>query len=133
MSNCCNGTCPMYDAENGECCATDEPRVSVKPDAECFFDAYGRDNPYIPPKPTNADRIRSMSDEELHKFLLDFGAGYIDYAKTFCDLCCKDAALERRSTDCDGCLLWWLKNDATLPQGIDWLKQPVKEEHNETD
>ena len=77
---------------------------------------------------TNADRIRSMSDEELHKFLLDFEAGNIDYAKTFCDLCCKDAALERKSTDCEGCLLWWLRNDATLPQGIDWLKQPVKEE-----
>jgi hypothetical protein len=77
---------------------------------------------------TNADRIRSMSDEELHKFLLDFEAGDIDYAKTFCDLCCKDAALERKSTDCEGCLLWWLKNDATLPQGIDWFRQPVKED-----
>jgi hypothetical protein len=77
---------------------------------------------------TNADRIRSMSDEELHKFLLDFEAGDVDYAKTFCYLCCKDAALEQRSTDCDGCLLWWLKNDTTLPQGIDWLRQPVKEE-----
>lgn len=131
MSNYCNGTCPMYDAENGECCATDEPRVSVKPDAECFFDAYELDNPFVPPKPTNADRIRSMSDEELHKFLLDFEAGDIDYAKTFCDLCCKDAALERKSTDCEGCLLWWLKNDATLPQGIDWLKQPAKEEYYE--
>jgi len=81
----------------------------------------------ITPK-TNADRIRSMSDEELHKFLLDFEAGDIDYAKTFCALCCKDAALERKSTDCEGCLLWWLKNDATLPQGIDWLKQPAKED-----
>ena len=77
---------------------------------------------------SNADRMRGMSDEELHKFLLDFEAGDIDYAKTFCDLCCKDAALERKSTDCEGCLLWWLKNDATLPQGIDWLRQPVKEE-----
>jgi hypothetical protein len=76
---------------------------------------------------TNADRIRQMSDEELHKFLLYFEAGDIDYAKTFCDLCCKDAALERKSTDCEGCLLWWMKNDATLPQGIDWLQQPVKE------
>ena len=77
---------------------------------------------------TNADRIRAMSDEELHKFLLDFEAGDIDYAKTFCDLCCKVAAIERKSTDCEGCLLRWLKNDATLPQGIDWLRQPVKEE-----
>lgn len=77
---------------------------------------------------SNADRIRSMSDEELHKFLLDFEAGNIDYAKTFCDLCCKDATLERKSADCEDCLLWWLKNDATLPQGIDWFRQPVKEE-----
>ena len=84
-------------------------------------------------KVSNADRIRSVSDEELHKFLLDFEAGDVDYAKTFCDLCCKDAALEQRSTDCEGCLLWWLKNDATLPQGINWLQQPVKEEHNEAD
>jgi len=53
---------------------------------------------------SNADRIRSMSDEELHKFLLDFEAGNIDYAKTFCDLCCKDATLERKSADCEGCL-----------------------------
>ena len=84
-------------------------------------------------KVSNADRMRGMTDEELHKFLLDFEAGDIDYAKTFCDLCCKDAALERKSTDCEGCLLWWLKNDATLPQGIDWLRQPVKEERNEAD
>ena len=83
---------------------------------------------------SNADRIRSTSDEELHKFLLDFEAGDIDYAKTFCDLCCKDAALERKSTDCKGCLLWWLTNDAKQPQGLDyWLKQPVKEEHHEDD
>ena len=77
---------------------------------------------------SNADRTRGMTDGELQKFLHEFESGDVDYAKTFCDLCCKDAALKQRSTDCDGCLLWWLKNDATLPQGIDWLKQPVKEE-----
>ena len=66
--------------------------------------------------PTNAQRIRGMSDEELQKFLRKFESGDIDYAKTFCDLCCKDAALERRSVDCEGCLLWWLKNDAKQPQ-----------------
>jgi hypothetical protein len=82
--------------------------------------------------PTNAQRIRSMSDEELQKFLLEFESGDIDYAKTFCDLCCKDAALERRSVDCEGCLLWWLKNDATLPQGLDyWTKQPAETEGTE--
>ena len=98
MMHCCNGTCPMYDAENGECCATDGPRVSVKPDAECFFDAYERDNPFVPPKPTNADRMRGMTDEELHKFLLDFEAGDIDYAKTF-DLL-KIRVLERQTEYC---------------------------------
>jgi len=77
---------------------------------------------------TNADRIRSMNDEELQKFLLAFEAGDIDYAKTFCDLCCKDAALERKSADCDGCLLWWLKNGSEQPQGLDyWLKQPAED------
>ena len=79
--------------------------------------------------PTNADRIRGMSDEELQKFLSKFESGDIDYAKTFCDLCCKDAALERKSTDCEGCLLWWLKNDAKQPQGLDyWTKQPAETE-----
>ena len=92
------------------------------------YTSYCVDGPCPDDTPTNADKIRGMSDEELHKFLLDFEVGDIDYAKTFCDLCCKDAALERKSTDCKGCLLWWLKNDATLPQGIDWLKQPAKEE-----
>jgi Lar family restriction alleviation protein len=82
--------------------------------------------------PTNAQRIRSMSDEELQKFLHEFESGDIDYAKTFCDLCCKDAALERRSVDCEGCLLWWLKNDAKQPQGLDyWTKQPAETEGTE--
>lgn len=81
---------------------------------------------------TNADRIRGMSDEELQKFLHEFESGDIDYAKTFCDLCCKDAALERRSVDCEGCLLWWLKNDAKQPQGLDyWTKQPAETEGTE--
>lgn len=68
---------------------------------------------------TNADRIRNMNDEELQRFLLDFEQGDIDYSKTFCDMCCKDAALEQESTDCEGCLLWWLKHDSKQPQGLD--------------
>ena len=100
-----------------------------KPCYECSACARGDDHyKYYPTTHTNADRIRGMSDEELHKFLLDFEAADVDYGKTFCYLCYKDAALEQGSTDCEGCLLWWLKNDATLPRGIDWLKQPVKEE-----
>lgn len=78
---------------------------------------------------TNADKIRGMSDEELQKFLYELESWDIDYAKTSCDLCCEDAALEQRSTDCDGCLLWWLKSDAKQPQGLDcWTKQPAETE-----
>jgi hypothetical protein len=81
---------------------------------------------------TNADKIRAMSDEELQKFLQEFESGDIDYAKTFCDLCCKDAALERRSVDCEGCLLLWLKSDAKQPQGLDyWTRQPAETEGTE--
>ena len=36
---------------------------------------------------TNADRIRSMSDDELADFIYRCEMGDIDYAKTFCDLC----------------------------------------------
>ena len=108
MSNYCNGTCPMYDAENGECCATDEPRVSVKPDAECFFDAYELDNPFVPPKPTNADRIRSLSDEELAGWLVD---------ATVCERVCDEDEY------CHG--------NECVKRVTDWLQQPAKEERHE--
>ena len=96
------------------------------------YTSYCVDGPCPHDTPTNADKIRGMSDEELQKFLHEFESGAIDYAKTFCDLCCKDAALERRSVDCEGCLLWWLKNDAKQPQGLDcWTKQPAETEGTE--
>ena len=100
MSNYCNGTCPMYDAENGECCATDEPRVSVKPDAECFFDVYDHVIRIVEPTPTNADRIRAMSVDEMAEFL---------EAETY--------------DSCEHTASWY----------TDWLQQPAKEEHSETD
>lgn len=57
---------------------------------------------------TNADRIRSMSDEELANFLDRVEMGDIDYSKTFCDLC--DGFY-----DChDDCLVGWLKAEATI-------------------
>ena len=63
---------------------------------------------------TNADRIRSMSDEELFIFLDKFEMGDIDTAKTFCDTCGKD-------WDCDDCLKWWLILDSVNhPQGLDY-------------
>ena len=57
---------------------------------------------------TNADRIRSMSDEELAEFIYRCEMSEIDYAKTFCDLC-------NGQYECDQCRL-------------DWLKQPPKGE-----
>ena len=118
MSNYFNSTCRMYYAENGECCATDEPRVSVKPDAECFFDAYERDNPYIPPKPTNADRIRSMSDEELATEITKNPSipcrmcEYYNHKLGYCDA---------RSDFV--CVIAYAEALA-----LDWLKQPAKED-----
>lgn len=54
---------------------------------------------------TNADRIRSMSDEELSEFISrieigDFGQQV--YGKTFCDMC-------KGQYECDDCRLWWLQ------------------------
>lgn len=57
---------------------------------------------------TNADRIRSMSDEELSEFISrieigDFGPQV--YGKTFCDMC-------KGQYECDDCRLWWLQQTA---------------------
>lgn len=60
---------------------------------------------------TNADVIRSMSDEELARFLeeWEFDGYKIDYSITFCDLC------EEHGNDlnynCSDCRLHWLKKD----------------------
>ena len=58
--------------------------------------------------PTNADRIRAMSDEELSEFISrieigDFGQQV--YGKTFCDMC-------KGQYECDDCILWWLQQPA---------------------
>lgn len=57
---------------------------------------------------SNADKIRSMTDEELADFIQrveigDFNCN--DYGKTFCDMC--DGQYE-----CDDCLKYWLKQSA---------------------
>lgn len=70
-----------------------------------FGDSWQCD--YIP-TPTNADRIRAMSDEELAEFISrieigDFGSQV--YGKTFCDMC-------KGQYECDDCRLWWLQQPA---------------------
>ena len=64
--------------------------------------------PYCPqatPPKTNADRIRSMTDEELAEFLDRWALGDKKKKKTFCDLC-------KGQYDChDDCLMDWLKEE----------------------
>ena len=77
-----------------------------------FIDMRGefhqhKEEPFMPPT-TNADRIRSMSDEELSEFISrieigDFGQQV--YGKTFCDMC-------KGQYECDDCRLWWLQQPA---------------------
>ena len=68
---------------------------------------------------TNAEVIRSMSDEELAEFLRRYADGDLDTTKTFCNMCAEFA-------NCDGCERWWLGIDSEdHPQGLkywDWLK-----------
>ena len=59
---------------------------------------------------TNADRIRGMTDEELAEWLVDANM-------------CERVCIEEDYCGCDVCV-----NRVT-----DWLKQPAREEHNETD
>lgn len=55
------------------------------------------------PKPTNADHIRAMSDEELCKFLGEC---------KFCDICDEGCDACTYGGDCDKRLLEWLKQPA---------------------
>ena len=54
---------------------------------------------------TNAQKIRSMSDEELAEFIYRCEMSEIDYAKTFCDLC-------NGQYECGQCRLDWLQQSA---------------------
>ena len=51
---------------------------------------------------TNAQKIRSMNDEELAEFIYRCEMSEIDYAKTFCDLC-------NGQYECGQCRLEWLQ------------------------
>ena len=51
---------------------------------------------------TNADRIRSMTDEELLEFLQKFECQDVDYGITFCGKECDEIYT------CEQCLKTWL-------------------------
>ena len=86
MAKCTGLRCPM--------------QVGYKVD-ECDY----KDCPWRTEPITNADRIRSMSDEELAEFIDRCEMNDIDYAKTFCDLC-------NGQYECDQCRLDWLQQPA---------------------
>ena len=102
---CCAGT--MFPEEGYSFCNEDGtiPKWDEKYGSEPYIDIGGE---YYNKPATNADRIRSMSDEELAEFIDRCEMNDIDYAKTFCDLC-------NGQYECDKCRL-------------DWLQQPPKGE-----
>ena len=59
------------------------------------------DEPQEKPKPTNADRIRAMTDEELAHFLDNDSAGGCPATDVEC------------WQDCERCWLNWLKEEVT--------------------
>ena len=87
----------------------------------------------VPEKPTNADRIRSMSDEELAEFIQNMvdGSnshnvacyGCINYGTHHSDPANKGTYLY----ECDGC-----ENEGIGLNVLDWLQQPAEEADNET-
>lgn len=76
---------------------------------------------------TNADIIRSMTDEQLYEFLSCWEQQDIDYAVTFCDLCEQGKREGGKGNDlgldCDGCREHFLKVDADGYLGLNgWLR-----------
>ena len=99
---CCAGT--MFPEEGYSFCNEDGtiPKWDKEYGAEPYIDIGGE---FYNKPITNADRIRSMSDEELADFIDRCEMGDIDYANTFCDLC-------NGQYECDQCRLDWLKQPA---------------------
>ena len=99
---CCAGT--MFPEEGYSFCNEDGtiPKWDKEYGAEPYIDIGGE---FYNKPTTNADRIRSMSDEELAEFIYRCEMSEIDYAKTFCDLC-------NGQYECGQCRLDWLKQPA---------------------
>ena len=97
---CCAGT--MFPEEGYSFCNEDGtiPKWDKEYGAEPYIDIGGE---FYNKPITNADRIRSMSDEELADFIDRCEMGDIDYANNFCDLC-------NGQYECNQCDLDWLKH-----------------------
>ena len=145
MENCYNGWSDTYDKAQIIGVLEELPTIEVSEDCisrewvkgicEAMLDeemlghmlGYIEDAPSVIPKPkegewmTNADCIRSMSDEQLYEFLSEWECGDIDYSITFCDLC-KQGGNEL-NLDCDGCRKHWLQRDAVDVGGLMYWKR----------
>lgn len=60
---------------------------------------------------TNAERIRTMTVDELAKLMDALSMGDIDYGKTLCDMC-------NGQYECEDCCRWWLAQDADAYNGL---------------
>ena len=73
----------------------------------------------VPEKPTNADRIRSMTDEELAKHLADLGWD--------CHFCTEHWRLDNEPLLCgEKC------DEKCSEHCLDWLQQPAEDIDNGT-
>lgn len=91
-----------------------------KPCYECSACAHGDDDYYEYYRTiyTNADRIRSMSDEELAEYIFSLGNGPEN-----CDEhCAYQDECNAEGFNYSTCI------KACIKRLTDWLKQPVKEE-----
>lgn len=88
-------------------CGATSPHFDTETEAIAAWNSRAGDDTNVA---TNADRIRSMSDEELAEWLVDANM-------------CERVCIEEDYCGCDVCV-----NRVT-----DWLKQPAKEEHHEDD
>lgn len=60
---------------------------------------------------TNAERIRTMTVDELAELMNALIMDDIDYARTFCDMC-------NGQYECEDCCRWWLAQDADAYNGL---------------
>ena len=81
------------------------------------FGAIGCADDFIPKTQSNADRIRSMSDEELAKALVEIDEDYIChvFCKNICKLRENDCPVAVKNEDCpistEDCISGWLKSE----------------------
>ena len=83
------------------------------------FGAVGCVDDFIPKPPTNADKIRNMSDEELAKALVEIDEDYM--CNVFCRNICKlrnnGCPVIFKDEDCpistEDCISGWLKSEAS--------------------